>query len=366
MNALWVALVEVLALGAVFLVLPRIGRRGLLFGVYVGEERWASDAARRILRAWYGWMIAVITVCAAACALLAELSIRPEVFAFAPLVVLIAFVWVYLRSHRAARALAMETVTQVEDAPAEPLASTSLLPVITTGVAVAAALGVMAFALFNYGDLPARIPTHFNASGAPDRWSERSLVQILILPLMALGFGAFLGLFSHWTAHAKRSLRHADGGVSVLAQDRFRLAISRMLCATNVLVVSLLTLLSYSQIQVARGLRRDLTPWVGGIGAIGIPVVLVGGLIYIMVRYGQGGARLEKPASKSALTDGLADNRFWKWGLFYVNPQDPSFLVEKRFGFGYTLNFGNRWAVVVFVAFLVFVLGLTLTAILTG
>jgi uncharacterized membrane protein len=33
----------------------------------------------------------------------------------------------------------------------------------------------------------------------------------------------------------------------------------------------------------------------------------------------------------------------WRWGLFYVNPADPSILIEKRFGIGYTLNFGNRW-----------------------
>ena len=33
----------------------------------------------------------------------------------------------------------------------------------------------------------------------------------------------------------------------------------------------------------------------------------------------------------------------WKWGLFYINPADPSIMIEKRFGIGYTLNFGNRW-----------------------
>jgi uncharacterized membrane protein len=33
----------------------------------------------------------------------------------------------------------------------------------------------------------------------------------------------------------------------------------------------------------------------------------------------------------------------WK-GIFYVNPNDPSLFVEKRYGIGYTLNFGNRWS----------------------
>ena len=32
----------------------------------------------------------------------------------------------------------------------------------------------------------------------------------------------------------------------------------------------------------------------------------------------------------------------WKWGQIYYNPQDPAFLVERRFGLGYTFNFANR------------------------
>jgi uncharacterized membrane protein len=31
-------------------------------------------------------------------------------------------------------------------------------------------------------------------------------------------------------------------------------------------------------------------------------------------------------------------------GVFYSNPDDPSLFVPKRYGIGYTLNFGNRWS----------------------
>jgi uncharacterized protein DUF5808 len=36
----------------------------------------------------------------------------------------------------------------------------------------------------------------------------------------------------------------------------------------------------------------------------------------------------------------------WK-GSFYSNANDPALLVPKRFGIGYTLNFGNPWSWVV-------------------
>jgi uncharacterized membrane protein len=41
--------------------------------------------------------------------------------------------------------------------------------------------------------------------------------------------------------------------------------------------------------------------------------------------------------------DGIPD-RCWKLGLFYYNPEDPAIIVEKRFGMGQSLNFGNPWA----------------------
>ena len=42
----------------------------------------------------------------------------------------------------------------------------------------------------------------------------------------------------------------------------------------------------------------------------------------------------EHPASQS----------YWKAGIFYSNRDDPALFVRKRFGIGYTLNFGNPWS----------------------
>lgn len=37
-------------------------------------------------------------------------------------------------------------------------------------------------------------------------------------------------------------------------------------------------------------------------------------------------------------------DKCWKWGVFYVNREDSALLVRKRYGIGYTLNFGNLWS----------------------
>lgn len=37
------------------------------------------------------------------------------------------------------------------------------------------------------------------------------------------------------------------------------------------------------------------------------------------------------------------DPKHWKWGVFYVNPDDKRVMVPKRVPMmGFTLNFGNR------------------------
>ena len=50
--------------------------------------------------------------------------------------------------------------------------------------------------------------------------------------------------------------------------------------------------------------------------------------------------------SNLAAVDNTPDE-CWKWGLFYRNPDDAALLVEKRIGFGWTLNYANKWSWVV-------------------
>ena len=42
--------------------------------------------------------------------------------------------------------------------------------------------------------------------------------------------------------------------------------------------------------------------------------------------------RWRSQGKNAPLTNGFADNRLWKRGVIYVNPDDPSWLVEKRSG----------------------------------
>jgi uncharacterized membrane protein len=58
------------------------------------------------------------------------------------------------------------------------------------------------------------------------------------------------------------------------------------------------------------------------------------------------------------------DDRYWYGGFFYSNPDDPALFVEKRYGIGWTLNFGHPQAKLVLIGTAVIVLVLTIVPIL--
>ena len=58
------------------------------------------------------------------------------------------------------------------------------------------------------------------------------------------------------------------------------------------------------------------------------------------------------------------DNRYWYAGFFYNNPDDPALFVPKRYGLGWTLNFGHPQAKLVLIGSLVVILVLTILPVL--
>ena len=50
------------------------------------------------------------------------------------------------------------------------------------------------------------------------------------------------------------------------------------------------------------------------------------------------------------------DDRYWYAGFFYNNPDDPAVFVPKRYGLGWTLNFGHPQARLVLIGMLLLVL----------
>jgi uncharacterized membrane protein len=85
-----------------------------------------------------------------------------------------------------------------------------------------------------------------------------------------------------------------------------------------------------------------------------LPVVLILPLaaLPVLARLGQGGSRLTAVlASNSAPVGDRTEDRYWKLGILYFNPDDAAVIVERRFGLGYTFNFARltTWIIMLFL-----------------
>ena len=91
-----------------------------------------------------------------------------------------------------------------------------------------------------------------------------------------------------------------------------------------------------------------LLPLTGSPGLAPV-LMLAGGVIacvILLLRWQSQG--LGASASLAHPGDGTPD-ACWKLGLFYYNPEDAALFVEKRIGFGYTINFARPAAWVMLV-----------------
>jgi uncharacterized membrane protein len=365
-KVIWIAILVLLAIvGSYYLLFPRISRRGLLFGVYVGEETSGSEAARRITRSWYVGMVLWLAA-SLAVSLVSGSQFQSVTGSMIALMLLTTgFMVEYLRAYGRALRLASKGTPRAAAAFIEMEEPKPLwLPYLAMGLGLAGGIYAIAYARSHYAQLPVMVPTHFGLLGQPDAWKPRSFSSVMLLPIMTLVMGLGLGGIAYLTGKAKRAIRYRDQGVSFAAQQRFRRMMANFLAMVSILVTGMMATLSRSSISVALKESRALSPAMM-ILVLALLVFALGGSITIAVKYGQGGSRLERSAADAPLTDGLADNRLWVLGMFYVNREDPSLFVERRFGLGYTINLGNPKAVALLVGFVGLILVIALIGALT-
>jgi uncharacterized membrane protein len=137
----------------------------------------------------------------------------------------------------------------------------------------------------------------------------------------------------HWARRVSAS------GPAATHERQFRKLVQWLLLSAEYLVA----LATVALVAQAAGLRGNAVGlW------IGLPVLLMLVLVMALIRGGQGGSQASASSATvptsvwmSPVGDHTPDS-CWKWGMFYVNGDDPALFVEKRCGIGYTLNFGHK------------------------
>jgi uncharacterized membrane protein len=321
-RPVWLMAAIVALEGLVMMALPYLSPRQIFFGVRTGAEFRSTDIGRKILAKYLGSVFAWSVIAAAAVlasggrpdSALALLTIAPALLSLG------AFFWMYFRVRPYARTT--PDVREAEMTPSSGLPRWGWLALPPFAGPAAAMLYLRA----HWSEIPERYPVHYGLNGQPDRWVAKS-EQAAFAPVW-FGEGMLLFMFLLWVAvliGSRKSVRPA--------------AIPAIFIGGMYLISAVFTI-------------------IGLMPLIPVPPVALLGLTFafvaaVCVAAWRANANPNAPMEPTP-------NRYWTLGAFYWNPNDPAIFVQKRIGFGYTINFGNVWSYVVLGGFVLGALGLSM------
>jgi len=203
-----------------------------------------------------------------------------------------------------------------------------LLPVAI--VAASAVIGII-----RYPDLPDPLPVHFDANGVANRWAPKSVGSVFTVVFIQAGLTALLCGIGALVCRGPADVDPARPASSVRAHREFIARLGRGFIAFAALIDLGL-------------LATDWAMWSGAPQAetllpLTLGPILVGVALLVIIIVQRN--REPEPDEHTGLSH-RDDDKNWIGGVIYRNANDPSWFVQRRFGFGWTVNVGNPVALV--------------------
>ena len=342
----WFVTAMVLLLGALEYAMPQLTRHDIFFSVTVPPEFRSSPEGAAILAGYRRGIVAVTTVVL----FLALLNARygSDFFAAGLLMLeAVASVACFLPAHRRALAYSIASTT-VREASLEATPPMPGVALLLIGPAVMIVCAIV-MAMTHWDRIPDPIPVHWDLLGNPNGWLPKTSLAVFGFIASMAGTCLIMTFALLAMLYAPRRINWT--GIGAREESRFRWIGIALLFAADYLVASTSFLPLSPHSSLILGSTAFLTV-----------ITIVGSLE--LVRRGQAGARLA-PVHHDRISGDLTPDQCWKWGMIYYNPEDPALIVEKRFGIGWTLNFGHRGAWI-FMGLIALVIALSIGMPLVG
>jgi uncharacterized protein len=318
----------------VALAVPAMSRAEVPFGVQVPPKHRDAPVIATA-RGRYRWTVIGGGLLAAAVFVLLALIDRPSLTVVAVAVVLAAMVVGYARAHRVIadtkrredwyaglrQAVAVDTELRSDPPRASWLWALPALVVLVATIVVG---------IVRYPHLPGLIAVHYNAAGAVDRTVHRTFAAAFLAVFLQVGLTVLILALVPVISRVRAEL---DPAAAERDAERHRRFVTGMARGLMLLVFCLnVTMAAVSfAIWFGAGANRWLPallllPTLAGVGVLLVPA--------LRDRKAGEGARGDGPVARD-------DDKHWKGGIFYYNPDDPAVFVRRRFGVGWTINNGN-------------------------
>ncbi|MCM3711796.1 DUF1648 domain-containing protein [Sporosarcina luteola] len=230
-----------------------------------------------------------------------------------------------------------------------------MLPSLMFALPIPITLCLIVYTAIQYGAMPDMIPTHWGPNGQPDAFTVKSPFSVIAMLLILAIMQVMMLAINYFTKKSGVKLNASKRSTSRIQQLSFRKYTSWLLFLVS---ISMTVLFGFFQ----------LTTIHENLGGPTLMMVMPLGFLFIMLiatavyafKVGQGGSRVQLEFDEEPI-EGVTDyddDAYWKAGVFYVNKNDPSIFVEKRFGVGWTLNFGNPIGYLIIIGPLLVILGI--------
>lgn len=180
----------------------------------------------------------------------------------------------------------------------------------------------------NWALIPDPMPVHFDAAGVPDRYQAKSIGSVYTLSFVQLGLTALFFLIHLSLGRMPRQLDPRNPEVSLRKNKQMLASTAYML---YFLSLAITVMFSFMQARSTYAFEGTLPIGYLFVFLLMLIVPLVSLVVYTK----------RKGLADEAVNRRFGDDRYWRGGLFYYNPDDPSFMTEKRYGLGWTFNFAR-------------------------
>jgi uncharacterized membrane protein len=166
--------------------------------------------------------------------------------------------------------------------------------------------------------LPDPVPTHFNKAGTADGWTPKSALHWIIFSVPVIVWAIFFVI---------------GALTSAIPADPAKARIASMQPTRGFLVLGFSIIMGACLLIPFFGLKILF-------GSIAVMFACIIMAIFFTIR-----------EAKEILAD-LPESANYRWGVFYVNPEDPRLWVEKSCGVGITLNYAKPAAWLISIGFI--------------
>ena len=320
-------------------VMPALVRAELPLGVSVPQGRVVEPVVHASIRHYRmgvvsGWVLGVVLTVVLFASFPVAASIVPVLIAIA--VGMSGYVLsrrMIIRAKQDGRwyenvSVRLRAEITAESAPARPPfgwimgAVLVLLVVVALGVAV-------------YPNIPNPTPTHWDVAGQPDSYAAKSVWSVFGPVLIAFGVVALLFATSFlariYPVRAVPSDSPAESTLRSALQNRLMTSLLGQVAVVLAVQIGWLAIAGWVLRGGGWGITTSVLPMLA---------LLLTVLVVFVVRYRKAVAAWSTPSGEGR-PDAPDDDRYWKAGFFYLNRNDPSVFVPKRFGVGWTVNLGS-------------------------